>query len=66
MDGTLTIHWKAVEQYLTVVLFLLFVIQFYPVGNFGEFIGLGLGTVRSVRIKQNILLTQDHCSMAFA
>ena len=27
----MTIHWKAVEQYLTVVLF---VFQFYPVCNF--------------------------------
>ena len=29
----MTIHWKAVEQYFTVVLF---VFQFYLVGNFGN------------------------------
>ena len=31
----LTNHWKAVEQYCTVVLF---VFQFYPVGNFEKLI----------------------------
>ena len=40
----MTIDWKAVQQYFTVVLF---VFQFYPVCNFGKFISLGLGTVRS-------------------
>ena len=35
----MTIHWKAVEQYFTVVLF---VFQFYPVCNFGKFIKFGL------------------------
>ena len=44
----MTIHWKAVEQYLTVVLF---VVQFYPVCNFGKCINFGLGTVGSERIK---------------
>ena len=39
----MTIHWKAVEQYFTVVLF---VIQFYTVCNFGKLINFGLGTVR--------------------
>ena len=29
----MTIHWKAVEQYFTVVLF---VFQFYPVCNFAK------------------------------
>ena len=42
-----TIHWKAVEQYFTVVLF---VSQFYPVWNFGKCISFGLGTVRSERV----------------
>ena len=37
----MTIHWKAVEQYFTVVLF---VFQFNPVCNFG------IGTVMSERI----------------
>ena len=44
----MTIHWKAVEQYVTVVLGLLF--QFYPVCNFGQFINLGLGTVKRERL----------------
>ena len=49
MDGSVTtIHWKAVEQYFTVVLF---VFQFYPVCNFGTFIKFGLGTVGSERVK---------------
>ena len=30
----------------------LFVVQFYPVCNFGEFINFGLGTARSERDKQ--------------
>ena len=38
----MTIHWKVVEQYFAVVLF---VLQFYPVCNFGKFIKFGLGTV---------------------
>ena len=42
------IHWKAVEQYFIVVLF---VFQFYPVCNFGKFIIFGLGTVKSERVK---------------
>ena len=32
----MTIHWKAVEQYFTVVL--TFVFQFYPGCNFGKFL----------------------------
>ena len=31
----MTIHWKAVEDYFIVVLFLF---QFYPVFNFGKFV----------------------------
>ena len=46
MDSV-TIRCKAVEQYFTVVLF---VFQFYPVCNFGKFIFLGLGAVRSERV----------------
>ena len=45
----MTIYWKAVEQYFTVVLS---VFQFYPVCNFGKFINCGLGTVRSERVKR--------------
>ena len=43
---SVTIHWKAVEQYFTVV-------QFYPVCNHGNFIRFGLGTVRSERVRAN-------------
>ena len=44
----MTIHWDAVEQYFTVVLF---VFHFYPVCKFGKVINFGLGTVRSERVK---------------
>ena len=44
----MTIHWKAVEQYFTVVLF---VFRFSPVFNFGKFDNFGHGTVRSERLK---------------
>ena len=44
----MTLHWKAVEQYFTVVLF---VFQFYPASNFGKFISFGLGNVRSERVE---------------
>ena len=37
-------HWKAVEQYFTVVLF---VFQYYLVCDFGTFINFGLETVWS-------------------
>ena len=37
-------HWKAVEQFFTVVLF---VFQFHPLCKFGKFINFGLDTVRS-------------------
>ena len=52
----MTIHWKAVEQYFTL---LLFVFQFYPLCNFGEFIKFGLAVVRNesvnnVRFYQNL------------
>ena len=40
----MTIHWKPVEQYFTVKLF---VFQFYPVCNFRNIINFGLGTVSS-------------------
>ena len=42
----MTIHWKAVEQYFTVVLF---VFQCYPLCSFDRFINFGLGTVRRER-----------------
>ena len=37
------------KQYFTVVLF---VFQFFPVGNFAKLINFGVGTVRSERVKQ--------------
>ena len=42
------IHWKAVEQYFTVVLF---DFQFYAVFNFGQVINFGPGIVRSEWVK---------------
>ena len=42
------IHWKAVQQYFTVVLF---VFQFYPDCNFGKFINFVLGTAMCERVK---------------
>ena len=55
----MTIHWKDVELHFTVVLGFFF--QFYPVCNFGQLddwtiyhfrtSDLGLGTVRSERVK---------------
>ena len=41
----MAIFWKAVEQYFTVVLF---VVQVYQVCNFGKFIIFGLGSVKRV------------------
>ena len=49
----MTIRWKAVEQYFNLVLF---VFQFYPVCNLGNFIIFGLGTVRSERV---VMLVED-------
>ena len=43
---SVTIHWKAVEQSFSVVLF---VVQFYPVCNFGKLMKFGLRTIRSER-----------------
>ena len=45
----MTIGWKAVEQYFTVVLF---VFKSYEFCNFRKFINIGLGTVRSERVKK--------------
>ena len=42
----MTIHWKAVEDYFSVVLFV-FQLQ---VCHFGKFINFGIGTVRSPRV----------------
>ena len=44
----MTTRWKAVEQYVTVVLFGFSV--FYSICNFGKFINFGLGTVSSERV----------------
>ena len=47
---SVTIHWKAVEQYFTAVLFI-----FYPVCNFENFINVGPKTVKSEKvIKLNV------------
>ena len=42
-----TIHWKAVEQYFTVVLF---VFQFYSVCSFGKLINVALPRVKGVTL----------------
>ena len=44
----MTIQRTVVEQDFSVVLF---VFQFYPVFNFGQFINFGLGSVASERVK---------------
>ena len=41
----MTIHWKAVEQYFTVVLL------DFQVCIFAKFVNFGLNTVRSKRVK---------------
>ena len=51
----MTIQWKAVEQYFTV----LFVFKFYPVRNFGSFTKFGVGIVRSERVKGLLALLDD-------
>ena len=43
----MTIHWKAVELYFTVVMF---VFKCSLGGNFGKFISVGLGSVRCERV----------------
>ena len=52
----MTIHWKAIEQYFTVVLF---VFQFFPVCNFGKFASFGLGSVRGERVNKPRNLIAD-------
>ena len=47
----MTIHWKAVEQYFTVVLF---VFQFYSDCNFYNFLDQALSEVKGQRIKTSI------------
>ena len=42
------IHWKAVEQYFTMVLF---VFRFSPACNFGKFDNFEFGIIRSERVK---------------
>ena len=49
----MTIYWKAVEQYFSVVLF---VFQF-PVCMFAKFIDIGLGTINNQRVKIKLFLT---------
>ena len=63
----MTIHWKAVEQCFTVVLF---VFQFASVCNFGKFINFGLVNGGPYRGERDILLSllvtnvkvEDHSS----
>ena len=53
----MTIHWEAIEQYFTVVLF---VYQFDPVCNSESFINYEFGTVRSERVKTPRCSKSDH------
>ena len=58
----MTIHWKSVEQYFTVELF---VFPFHLVCNFGKFINFVLGTVRNERVEVTLLsqfLVQCHAA----
>ena len=48
----MTIHWKAVEQYFTVVLFCLFGV--WPACYFGKFINFGLGTARIEKVNLTV------------
>ena len=45
------IHWKAVEQNFTVVLF---IFQFYKVFNFGKFVNFRLGSERAKDVRDKI------------
>ena len=57
------IHWKTVEQYITVVLLVLF-FQFYPVCNFGKLINFGLATVRSERVNYQFFAVEKFCAVS--
>ena len=52
----MTIYWKAVERYFTVVLF---VFQFFPNGNFGRFINFGFSNVRDERVNEEYMEIQS-------
>ena len=53
MDRTLKFdHWKAVEQYFTVVLF---VFRFYSVCNLRKIFNFGHSAVRSERVKSQLI-----------
>ena len=54
----MTIHWKAVELYFTVMLF---VFQSHPVCNFEKNINFGLGTVWNEKVNL-YSIEQSHCS----
>ena len=58
----MTIHWKTVEQYFTVVQF---IFKFFPVYNFGKFINFRLESVRSERVKiKNVSsVLEEECVM---
>ena len=57
-----TIRWKAVEQYVTVVLF---VFQFFPGCNIAKFVNFGLGTVRKEWFKSLVFTVEDERSFLF-
>ena len=56
----MTVHWKAVDQCFTVVLF---GFQYSPVFNFGKFINFGHGTVGSERVNPLVVLDRQFISM---
>ena len=60
----MTIHWKAVKQCVTVVLF---VFQFSPICDSGKLINFELGAVRSERVNplrpNNDLSQTSHCNI---
>ena len=55
MDGPLTIHRKAVEQYFTVVLFMF---QFSSDCNFGKLLNFGLNTLGNESVNGTHLYEQ--------
>ena len=58
----MTIHWKAVEMYFTVVMF---VFQFYVVCFFGKIYQFGLGAVRSELVNHLDVVSAHACGLTF-
>ena len=56
----MTIHWKAVELYFTVVLF----VMFFNI-NFGKFVYFGIGTLVSDRVKAVFDVSLLHTLLVF-